>query len=232
LLGDLGPGDLGPGDLPPGELPSGGTGRSEASSARVVIVAGPSGAGKSRLAGRLSAAHGWPVVRLDDFYRDEDDPRVPRNESLGIVDWDHPDSWDRDAAVTALDELVRSGSAVVPVYDIAKSRAVGSATIVCEPQDLAVAEGIFAAEIVDDLRRRGLLRAAYCVHRPRVVTFVWRLLRDLCERRKPPMVLLRRGLAQLHDEPAVVSRAVSLGAVTARPGQVERDLSAVRTSSR
>jgi len=198
----------------------------------VVILAGPSGAGKSRLAGRLHAAHGWPVVRLDDFYRDEDDPRVPKSESLGIVDWDHPDSWDRDAAVAALDGLVRRGSAVVPIYDIAKSRAVGSATIVCEPQNLVVAEGIFAAETVDDLRRRGLLRAAYCVHRPRLVTFVWRLLRDLSERRKPPMVLLRRGLAQLHDEPAVVSRAVSLGAVTARPVQVERDLSAARTNSR
>jgi uridine kinase len=230
--GELPPGDLGPGELLPGELPSGGTGWSEARSARVVILAGPSGVGKSRLAGRLSAAHGWPVVRLDDFYRDEDDPLVPRSESLGIVDWDHPDSWDPDAAVAALAELVRGGSAVVPVYDIAKSRAVGSATVVCEPQDLVLAEGIFAAEIVDDLRRRGLLRAAYCVHRPRVVTFVWRLLRDLSERRKPPMVLLRRGLAQLHDEPAVVSRAVSLGAVTARPGQVERDLSAALTNSR
>lgn len=192
--------------------------------ARVVILAGPSGAGKSRLAARLQAAHGWPVVRLDDFYRDGDDPSVPRSEELGIVDWDHPDSWDRDAALAALDQLVRHGSAVIPVYDIAHSRAVGTATVACEPADLVVAEGIFAAEIIDDLRRRGLLRAAYCVHRPRLVTFLWRLLRDLSERRKPPTVLLRRGLVLMRDEPAVVARAEALGAATAHPAQVERDL--------
>ena len=45
--------------------------------------AGPSGAGKSRLAARLQGAHGWPIVRLDDFYRDEDDPAMPRSEELG-----------------------------------------------------------------------------------------------------------------------------------------------------
>ena len=61
---------------------------------RVVILAGPSGSGKTRLAGRLHAEHGWPVVRLDDFYRDEDDPAMPRQEALAMIDWDHPDSWD------------------------------------------------------------------------------------------------------------------------------------------
>lgn len=64
--------------------------------ARVVVLAGPSGAGKSRLAERLHHAHGWPIVRLDDFYRDLDDtndPPMPRQVGLGIIDWDHPDSW-------------------------------------------------------------------------------------------------------------------------------------------
>ena len=36
----------------------------------VVIVAGPSGSGKSHLGERL----GWTVLRLDDFYREGDDP--------------------------------------------------------------------------------------------------------------------------------------------------------------
>ena len=74
--------------------------------ARVVVLAGPSGAGKSRLAARLSGAHGWPIVRLDDFYRDEDDPQMPRSAELGIIDWDHPDSWNRAAALEALSLLV------------------------------------------------------------------------------------------------------------------------------
>ena len=219
-------------DTPAGEIgPEAGSTRTgrrrrDVSLARIVILAGPSGAGKSRLAARLHAVHGWPIVRLDDFYRDGNDPSMPRSARLGIVDWDHPDSWDRAAALTALETLARRGSAAIPVYDIAHSRATGTATVVCDPRDLVLAEGIFAAEIIEDLRRGGLLRAAYCVHRPRPVTFVWRLLRDLSERRKPPMVLVRRGLALMRDESQVVARAESLGAVSTRPAAVERELGA------
>ena len=197
------------------------------SRARVVVLAGPSGAGKSRLAARLHAAHGWPIVRLDDFYRDEDDPAMPRSEELGIVDWDHPDSWDRQAAVDALDTLVDAGSVRTPVYDLAASRAVDTTTVHAGPHDLILAEGIFAAEIIGDLRERGLLAGAYCVHHHRGVTFVWRLLRDLSERRKPPWTLVRRGLRLMRDEPRVVARQEALGAVSARAKDLEPTLSAL-----
>ena len=195
--------------------------------ARVVVLAGPSGAGKSRLAARLQTAHGWPIVRLDDFYRDEDDPAMPRSEELGIVDWDHPDSWNRDAAVDALATLVETGAVETPVYDIARSRAVDTTTVHAAPHDLILAEGIFAAEIIADLRERGLLAGAYCVHHHRLVTFVWRLLRDLSEHRKPPWTLVRRGLALMRDEPRVVARQESLGAASARAKDLEPLLSAL-----
>lgn len=196
----------------------------DATRARVVILAGPSGAGKSRLAGRLQAARGWPIVRLDDFYRDHDDPGLPRQESLGIPDWDHVDSWNRQAALTALATLVESGSATTPTYDISLSRATGSTEIACGPEDLILAEGIFAAELIPDLRREGLLYAAYCVRHPRSRTFVHRLARDLSERRKPPIVLLKRGLALHRSEPALIKSLVRLGAVPVRPTEVERAL--------
>jgi uridine kinase len=195
--------------------------------ARVVVLAGPSGAGKSRLAARLQGAHGWPIVRLDDFYRDEDDPAMPRSEELGIVDWDHPDSWNRDAAVAALAALVETGEVQTPVYDIARSRAVDTTTVRVAPHDLILAEGIFAAEIIADLRERGLLAGAYCVHHHRLVTFVWRLLRDLSEHRKPPWTLVRRGLALMRDEPRVVARQEALGAASARAKDLEPLLSAL-----
>ena len=114
--------------------------------ARVVILAGPSGAGKSRLATRLQHAHGWPIVRLDDFYRDEDDPQMPRSEELGIIDWDHPDSWNREAALDALGLLVTEGRVETPVYDIGANRAVDRAVVTARPSDIILAEGIFAAE--------------------------------------------------------------------------------------
>ena len=196
--------------------------------ARVVVLAGPSGAGKSRLAERLHASHAWPIVRLDDFYRDEDDPSLPRSDELGIVDWDHPDSWNATAAVASLVELVDTGSTNTPVYDLSQSRAVDTTTVTAGPVDLVLAEGIFAAEIVADLRDAGVLHSAWCIHHRPFVTFVRRLARDLKERRKPPMVLVHRGLALMRAEPEVIRRQVALGAVSARATDVEAQLAAGR----
>ena len=203
--------------------------------ARIVVLAGPSGSGKSRLAARLHAAYRWPVVRLDDFYRDGDDPELPTRELGGttIVDWDDPGSWKATAAVRALEELVATGSTEMPVYDIARSAAVGTTRIDAPPEALLVAEGIFAAEVVRALRDTGILHSAWCVRHPRWVTFGRRLVRDVAERRKPPLVLLRRGLALTRSEPEVVARMERLGAVCASPTEVERRLrDAVEAGSR
>ncbi len=194
---------------------------------RVVVLAGPSGAGKSRLAARLQAAYGWPVVRLDDFYRDGDDAALPMVDLGGgtrLVDWDDPASWDGEAAVRALQRLLDTGQAQVPTYDIATSRRVGGDTVHLQPGALVVAEGIFAAEAIAPLREAGLLHTAWCVRRGRWVTFVLRLGRDLAERRKAPHVLVRRGLALARAEPGVVIRMESLGARCATPREAQAAL--------
>ena len=195
-----------------------------ASRARVVVLAGPSGSGKSRLAGRLHTAYGWPIVRLDNFYRDGDDPALPIQASLGIPDWDDPRSWHAEAALEALATLIETGHARMPVYDLAQSRATGFEEVVCESGRLILAEGIFAAEIIGALHQRGLLHSAWCLVQGRKRTFVRRLARDLAERRKPPGVLLQRGRALYAGEPATIRRQVALGARQARPREVERIL--------
>ncbi len=176
-----------------------------------MIVAGPSGAGKSRLAARLQERHGWPIVRLDDFYRDAGDPLLPVLP-MGVPDWDDPRSWHADAAVRALVALCRDGAVDLPTYDISSSRTVGHSTLTAEPGQLILAEGIFAAEIIAALTDAGVLAAAYCVHNGRWLTFARRLVRDLAERRKPPWVLWRRGLRLCRQEPAIVAGHVRLGA--------------------
>ena len=195
--------------------------------ARVVVLAGPSGSGKSRLAARLHRAHGWPVVRLDDFYRDGDDPALPMID-LGhthLVDWDDPGSWDGDAAVGALRALVSVGRAEVPVYDIGASRATGSARVRIGVGQLVVAEGIFGAEIIHLLGAEGLLHSAWCICHNRWITFGRRLARDLSERRKAPHILVRRGLARCRAEPEVVARMERLGATCTSPAHAEERLS-------
>jgi uridine kinase len=192
---------------------------------RVVILAGPSGAGKSRLAAHLRDRHGWPIVRLDDFYRDGDDPSLPMLP-MGVPDWDDPRSWHADAAVRTLIALCHNGIADLPTYDISSSRTVGHSALTAGPGQLILAEGIFAAEIIAALAEADVLAAAYCVHAGRWLTFVRRLVRDLAERRKSPWVLVRRGLSLCRHEPQIVARHVGLGA---QPVSAREAMSAVAT---
>jgi uridine kinase len=178
--------------------------------ARVIVLAGPSGAGKSHLAARL----GLPVLRLDDFYRSGSDPALPRittGARAGLVDWDHPDAWLLHDALAAVGELCRTGRAEVPVYDIARDGRCGSQVLEIGRHEHFVAEGIFADEIVPAVQRLEHLAAAYCVTQHRFVTFWRRLVRDLRERRKPPTVLARRGLALMRAQDQVVARAEASG---------------------
>ena len=182
--------------------------------ARVVVVAGPSGSGKTVLCRRLSHDRGWPVVNLDDFYKDGDDPTLPLLDLPGgepVVDWDSPDSWSCDAALRALTTLCRDGEVDLPVYDIPSNARVATRTESLDGAAHVLVEGIFADRMVAPCRERGLVADAVCIHNPRLVTFVRRLVRDLREHRKPPWVLLRRGLSLLRDEPAVVARARDAG---------------------
>ena len=198
---------------------------------RVIVLAGPSGSGKSRLAERL----GLPVLRLDDFYRHGDDPALPRIDLAGgepIVDWDDPASWHHDRAVAAIEELCFEGRTDVPAYDIAANAALGHRVLdLGSTADPGVrhflAEGIFAQEVVAACRDRDLLADAVCLSPPPLLTFARRLTRDLRERRKPPWVLVRRGLHLLRTHRDVVRRAEALGCRVLRPERAFADLQAL-----
>ncbi|MFC5727708.1 MULTISPECIES: AAA family ATPase [Nocardioides] len=197
--------------------------------ARVIVLAGPSGAGKSRLAERLERAYGWPTLRLDDFYRDGDEPELPRiasthEDSANTVDWDDPRSWHHEDAVAALLELCRTGVADIPVYSIAESRRTGSQHLDLRGATRFCAEGIFAAEVVEECRDAGVLAAAYCITQHPLVTFWRRLTRDLREHRKPPLVLLRRGIALARAQRQVVRRATAVGCRVATGDQAFAEL--------
>ena len=176
--------------------------------ARVVLLAGPSGSGKSSLA----AATGLPVLRLDDFYKEGDDPSLPLVEGSSDIDWDSPLSWDADAAVAAITELCRTGRTDVPVYDISTSSRVDRETLDIERTPLFVAEGIFAADIVARCRELGVLADALCLRGRPATTFRRRLLRDLKEGRKSVPFLLRRGWRLMRAERSIVARQAALGA--------------------
>jgi uridine kinase len=192
----------------------------------VIVIAGPSGSGKTRLCTRL----GLPVLNLDDFYKDGDDPTLPTVDLAGgapIVDWDSPESWRAGEALDAIAQLCTTGRADVPAYDIARSRRTGHHELDLHGSPCFVAEGIFAQEVVGDCRRRGLLADAICLTQHPVVTFVRRLSRDLREHRKPPFVLLRRGLHLLREQRWVVAHAEALGCRVLHPDRAYAEIKAL-----
>ncbi|WP_079178086.1 uridine kinase family protein [Streptomyces mangrovisoli] len=175
---------------------------------RVVLLCGPSGSGKSLLAARA----GLPVLRLDDFYKEGDDPTLPQVLGSSDIDWDHPESWDADAAIAAITDLCRTGRTHIPVYDLSLSARTGEELVDIGPTPLFVAEGIFAAEIVARCRDLGVLADALCLSRGPVTTFRRRFLRDLREGRKSVPFLLRRGWRLMRAERSIVARQSALGA--------------------
>lgn len=189
----------------------------------VVVVAGPSGSGKSHLVDVL----GWTPLRLDDFYREIDEPGLPMS-SLGIPDWDDPRSWDHEAALAAIRSLCSTGRAEVPEYDIALSRRTGSRELIVEGQHF-IAEGLFANEVLAVCREEGLLTDAIVLARPRLVTFWLRLTRDLREARKSPLTLVRRGWRLLRDDSRIIAEAVAAGC---RPLAPRRARAALRALGR
>lgn len=192
-------------------------------SARVIVLAGPSGAGKSRLAERS----GLPVLRLDDFYKSAGDPTLPvitDGANAGVVDWDDPASWLLDDALEALTDLCRDGRAETPVYDIAHDGRCGSQVLDLGGSPVFVAEGIFAHHVVGPSREAGLLAAAYCLRQHPLVTFWRRLTRDLREHRKPPLVLVRRGLALLREQRRLVADIVAHGCTAVSPDEAAAEI--------
>ncbi|MFZ3499929.1 uridine kinase family protein [Streptomyces sp. 5.8] len=175
---------------------------------RVVLLTGPSGSGKSSLAARS----GLPVLRLDDFYKDGDDPTLPLVEGSADIDWDSPLSWDAEAAVAAIAALCAGGRTEVPVYDIATSSRTGTETLDISRTPLFIAEGIFAADVAVRCQELGLLADAICLRGRPSTTFRRRLARDLREGRKSVPVLVRRGWRLMRAERGIVARHTALGA--------------------
>jgi uridine kinase len=195
--------------------------------ARVVLLCGPSGSGKSSLAERA----GLPVLQLDDFYKNGDDPTLPQLPDGSGTDWDSPLSWHTAEALATIRLLVEEGRAEVPVYSIPANGRAGSRTLDLAGAPAFIAEGIFAAELVAQCEAEGLLGDALCL-RNRPLTTAWRRFRrDVREGRKSVPTLLRRGWRLMRAERGIVNRQVELGAYACGGPEAAVRVRAVATRS-
>lgn len=190
-------------------------------SAKVILLAGPSGCGKSTLARRS----GLPLLELDHFYRDGDAPDMPRHQELDMIDWDHIDAWDLDSAMAALTEVCRTGRTQVPVYDISRDARLGTETFDLHGAQRFIAEGIFAADLIEPCRTTGILADAIVLQRKPWKNFLRRLARDLQQQRKPPLDLIHRGQALRRAEPALTETLIGKGC---RPLNARETINALR----
>ena len=194
---------------------------------RVVLLGGASGSGKSYLARR----HGRPHLELDAYYHELSQdgvdgvlfPRTP----YGEIDWDDPGTWNLQAAVDAVVELIETGRTLMPDYSITTSSVVGTRMLELGEASAAravrdgrtgteviIAEGVFADAAAGPLRAActdlGVRLDSYYIDQHPLTTATRRFARDVAERRKPIPFLIQRGWALARSER--VSRARHLDA--------------------
>lgn len=175
----------------------------------VILLGGASGSGKSYLASN----HGNPHMELDNFYReiqeDTGPTPLPRTQ-YGEIDWDHPGTWNCASAVDALMDLLQNGTTQVPNYSITTSSYSGYRQVDLDGGPI-IAEGIFAELALAPLRGHDVeVRALYIDVSP-VTTALRRFVRDVRERRKPILFLIKRGISLFHAEKSLRARYLDAG---------------------
>ena len=177
----------------------------------LILLGGASGSGKSYLAQRF----GKPHLELDNFYREHTEhtansplPQTP----YGEIDWDHPGTWNCDKAVDGIIELLETGQTHVPNYSISTSSYAGTHTVELNGGPL-IAEGIFVSEVLAPLRMLGISVQAYYIEVSPMMTALRRFVRDVKERRKPIIFLLKRGFALLRADQQIRTKYLNAGFV-------------------
>lgn len=162
---------------------------------RFVAIGGGTGSGKSTLAEAISDRLGAPILRIDDYYRDQAHLPVPVRRA---VNYDAPESVEHTLLLAHLDRLAAGHAVEKPIYDFTRdTRSPLTERVDAAP--VILIEGIFALCWPEVAHR---CAARLFVETPAEVRFRRRLRRDVEERgRDEDEVTTRfwRHVAPMHD---------------------------------
>jgi uridine kinase len=115
----------------------------------LITIAGSTCSGKSTMAARMCSQVMSALVELDDYFRDLEDPLLPRDAGGKLV-FDRPDSYDCGEYVGHIKALLAGRSIRLPQYDKQTNRRLPVRKTVIS-SSIIVTEGLFSISLLDDV---------------------------------------------------------------------------------
>lgn len=144
----------------------------------VIGIAGGSGSGKTSVTNAIYDVfkdHSVVVIGQDFYYKDQSD--LCFEERLK-TNYDHPLAFDTDLLVEHIRMLLNRQPIEKPIYDYAQHTRSGE-TVVIEPQDVIIVEGIL---VLEDVVLRDLMDIKLFVDTDADLRIIRRIMRDIHER--------------------------------------------------
>ena len=111
----------------------------------VYLVGGPFGAGKTVFADAFSRVRKGVVIRLDDYFLDENLMRLSFSSRYGVArQWDHPSSVDLALAHRNVIELLENRFTQVPTFSFSENKRLGYRPQKRSSKAPVVVEGLYA----------------------------------------------------------------------------------------
>lgn len=113
----------------------------------LILDAGGSCSGKSFFADKLKEevskfGRTISIIRLDNCFRDIDDPCLPHIGKIPV--FDAPESYHQDEIKKYVSDLINGKSIRYPRYDLDKNKRIIGSTDLIEPADVVIVDGLFA----------------------------------------------------------------------------------------
>lgn len=145
----------------------------------IIGIAGGTASGKSTLSKKIyeeSSKYGSvALIKFDDYYKRLDHLSL---EERAKVNYDHPNSFDIDLALSQLEDLKQGKSIQKPIYDFTIHNRKDE-TVTIEPCNVIILEGILIFAIPELLN---LFDVKIFVDTPDDIRFIRRLNRDIKKR--------------------------------------------------